>query len=174
MWLWFVPLVRQCLWVGCDSPARHSYPHRPPRWRQDDFSGLTEVYFALYLWLHLGYPFFRAALVAVLPSGFMAAARIRDQDHTLQQTIGGVLWGTCTAELLQHAGVYQSRETSRGRKKSKAQRPGGSPYFNTHSCDRCLFVLFCLVWFVCLVWFGLVWFGLFVCLFVRLFSKSFV
>ncbi|CAK9116618.1 unnamed protein product [Durusdinium trenchii] len=53
------------------------------------------VYFALYLWLHLGYPFFRAALVAVLPSGFMAAARIRDQDHTLQQTIGGVLWGTC-------------------------------------------------------------------------------
>mmetsp|Transcript_42207 Transcript_42207/g.98520 ORF Transcript_42207/g.98520 Transcript_42207/m.98520 type:complete len:275 (-) Transcript_42207:186-1010(-) len=53
------------------------------------------VYFALYLGLHLGWPFREAALVAVLPSGTMAAARIWDKDHTIQQTLGGVAWGCC-------------------------------------------------------------------------------
>eukprot|EP00434_Breviolum_minutum_P013651 symbB.v1.2.012035.t1/scaffold756.1/size166813/5 len=51
------------------------------------------VYFALYLWLHLGLPPQQSILVAVIPSFAMAAARIWDKDHTLQQTIGGVLWG---------------------------------------------------------------------------------
>ena len=54
-----------------------------------------KVYFALYFWLHLGYPLQNSLLVALIPSGSMAFARIKDQDHTLQQTIGGVLWGTC-------------------------------------------------------------------------------
>ena len=53
------------------------------------------VYFALYLGLHLGCPFKKAVVVAVLPSGTMAAARIWDKDHTIQQTIGGVAWGCC-------------------------------------------------------------------------------
>ena len=50
---------------------------------------------ALYLWLHLGMKLWQAALVAILPSGAMACARIWDQDHTLQQTLGGVVWGAC-------------------------------------------------------------------------------
>lgn len=51
------------------------------------------VYFALYLWLHLNWLPERSLLVALIPSSAMAAARICDKDHTLQQTIAGVLWG---------------------------------------------------------------------------------
>ncbi|CAL1174057.1 unnamed protein product [Cladocopium goreaui] len=51
------------------------------------------VYFALYLWLHLNWLPERSLLVALIPSSAMAAARICDKDHTVQQTIAGVLWG---------------------------------------------------------------------------------
>eukprot|EP00435_Cladocopium_sp_Y103_P051903 s876_g16.t1 len=51
------------------------------------------VYFALYLWLHLNWLPERSLLVALIPSSAMAAARICDKDHTLQQTIAGVIWG---------------------------------------------------------------------------------
>ncbi|CAJ1364065.1 unnamed protein product [Effrenium voratum] len=91
-------LVRQTLpdsvWRRPDLSSRDV---RDPGFPSSHTSNMTfiSVYFALYLWLHLGYPPGNSALVATVPSMTMAFARIQDKDHTLPQTLAGLVWGAC-------------------------------------------------------------------------------
>ena len=83
------------IWRRPEGSRRDSM--KDPGFPSSHTSNMTfiSVYFALYLGLHLGCPFKKAVFVAILPSGAMAAARIWDKDHTIQQTLGGVAWGCC-------------------------------------------------------------------------------
>eukprot|EP00931_Biecheleriopsis_adriatica_P106052 TRINITY_DN80563_c0_g1_i1.p1 TRINITY_DN80563_c0_g1~~TRINITY_DN80563_c0_g1_i1.p1 ORF type:complete len:279 (-),score=26.59 TRINITY_DN80563_c0_g1_i1:20-826(-) len=88
--------VRQTLPASLwQRPAGSSRDSRDPGFPSSHTSIMTfvSVYFALYLWLHLGLPCATAAFVAIVPSALMACARICDRDHTPAQTLGGLVWG---------------------------------------------------------------------------------
>merc|ERR1712187_251 len=82
------------MWMRPASSSRDSL--KDPGFPSSHTSMMTfiSVYFAWYLHIHRDWGSSGTAVVAVVPPLLMAGARIWDADHTLLQTIAGVIWGT--------------------------------------------------------------------------------